>query len=187
MIGLLSSVFKAHGTTSSLLAALLSSVLTPGDKSHLARSPRDPDPVIDLLVYLELTLVCLAFLVLFRHLVAHPIARAVLPTLKRAARTSPARAEAAEAERVSKFGDSACEAVNYFIFAVIGVSVVSTSEWAWPSSSWWAWPSSSYVQGEHALMREDLRCWYIMDASRYTAVRPLPPHDCSPPFRSAAL
>ena len=158
-------LLRSGAVTQHLAASMFDSVLSPAlrmvragpggdgvwDKTHLPSSTVAQDPIIDALVYLELTLACLVLLVLFRHCIAQPLARIVLPG-------SPTDAA------VRKFGDSCVECANYATFTVIGASVVFTSEWAWPSSSW--------CEGEGAastLMRDDLRCWYILDASRYTA------------------
>ena len=154
----------AQGTFVHLSAALFSSFISPvrryaageadiWDKSFLQSGPIAQDLVVDVQVYVLFAAICLVLLVLFRHLIAHPLGRAVLPAGKNA-----------EAQ-IRKFGDSACECANYLVFTVLGCSVVLTSPWIWPSVMWWegeAWPATTQ-------MRDDLRCWYIMDAGRYTA------------------
>lgn len=121
------------------------------DKSFLPTSQKSDEPLDDLLVYALLTVTFLVLLVSFRRFVANPIARAVL--------TKPTPAE------ITKFGESCCEFWHYGVFTVIGCSVAFTMPWIWPSSQWW----EGYTAGDHADMRDDLRCWYIMDASRYSA------------------
>ncbi|GMH91156.1 hypothetical protein TrVE_jg9668 [Triparma verrucosa] len=166
MDSIMSTLAKSHSTSVMLGTSLLASLTSPfqrysqnqpdiWSKDFLPSSVRDPDPLVDLVgVYLEFALFFLVVLVLFRHLVAHPFARVALPSDKR------------DVQSVSKFGDSACECANYMVFTFIGLSVSLTSSWTWPSSNWW----SGYADGSHDLMRSDLRCWYIMDASRYTAL-----------------
>ena len=166
MDALLRSAAESWGVTQHLTATMFDSVLSPAlrmvragpsgggvwDKSHLPSSTVAQDPIVDVLVYLELTLASLVLLVLFRHTVAQPLGRLVLPG-------SPTDAA------VRKFGDSCVECANYATFTVIGTSIVFTSGWAWPSSSWWEGEGDAAA----TLMRDDLRCWYILDASRYSA------------------
>ena len=123
------------------------------------------DPVIDLLVYAELALACLVVLVIFRHGVAEPIGRLVLPV------PPEGQTEAQRTAQVCKFGDSACECANYFLFTVIGCSVVLTSDWVWAPDGSWLQPLWWANEGDPAttLIRDDVRCWYILDASRYSA------------------
>lgn len=136
---------KSHPLSLTLANSLFSSVTSPitnflngGDdiwnKSFLKSSLRDPDPTVDLLgVYLEFAVFFLIILVSFRHLIAHPFAKIVLPTK-----------DSSDAKAVSKFGDSACECVNYAVFTFIGMSVCLTSwDWVWPSGEWW----SGYADG----------------------------------------
>ena len=142
----------------SLVTALASSVLR-GDAASIGSSTIAGDGLVDVLVYLELAAACLVVLVVFRHCVAHPLARVVLPA------KADGATEQQRSEQVRKFGDSACEAANYLLFTIVGCSVVFSSDWVWPSDKWWdgeGYPSAT-------LIRNDVRCWYILDASRYSA------------------
>lgn len=89
----------------------------------------------------------------FRMAVVEPFARAALTVRGK----PPSRA------KVEKYAQSSMEAVFYGTFAVFGVLIVPSQEWAWPSANWWI----DFSSGSHNLMRNDLRCYYILYASRY--------------------
>lgn len=65
--------------------------------------------------------------------------------------------------KLAKFGQSVMEAANYGTFAFLGICVASSQDWLWPSSQWWIGAGD----GGHAVMRSDLRCFYIMYMARY--------------------
>ena len=160
---------KAWDTTTSLCGALFASITSPAakllagepdiwDKSFLAESVAAEDAMEDFSSYLQLAAIFLALFVIFRKAVATPLAYVCL--------ANPTEAEA------TKFADSCIEFTHYFCFTVIGASCALTLPWIWPSTQWWA----GYAEGEQALMRDDLRCWYIMDAARCeSASRPASP------------
>lgn len=83
-----------------------------------------------------------------RLLLVSPLVRAVL-SLKRPVRI--------------KFEQSVMEALLYGGFTVIGLRVVPSQEWVWPSSKWWI----DFENGSHLAMRSDLRCYYLMYIARY--------------------
>lgn len=62
-----------------------------------------------------------------------------------------------------KFEQSVMELLIYAAFSIIGLRIVPWQPWAWPSSRWW----KGYHEGEHAMMRSDLRCYYLMYMARY--------------------
>lgn len=62
-----------------------------------------------------------------------------------------------------KFEQSVMEALIYGAFTVIGLRVVPSQEWVWPSANWWI----DFDKGLHLSMRSDLRCYYLMYISRY--------------------
>lgn len=84
-----------------------------------------------------------------RIVVVGPLARAVL--------TNPSKA------MVQKFSQSFLEMVFYGSFTVFGLMIVPTQAWVWPSKHWWI----DFRSGSHSVMRDDMRCYYIMYASRY--------------------
>jgi ceramide synthetase len=169
---MMGTVEAAWQTSQSLVAELLAAVARPFvlkfqslqkgapllqidpnmfDKSFVGSSTKAADPMEDVCVYLMFAVMFLVMLLIIRHCVIEPLARILLKS------SDPAK-------RI-KFGDSGSELVSYFVFTVIGMSVCLTQMWVWPSSQWW----EGRGEGQHAEMRNDLRCWYIMDASRYTA------------------
>jgi len=57
------------------------------------------------------------------------------------------------------------EALMYGTFSVIGCVVVTSQAWVWPSSNWWI--GFAEPDAPHALMRDDLRCYYLLYTGRY--------------------
>lgn len=51
----------------------------------------------------------------------------------------------------------------YGTFTMIGIAIVPSQPWAWPSANWWL----GFDSGSHLTMRSDLRCFYILYAARY--------------------
>mmetsp|Transcript_37310 Transcript_37310/g.106573 ORF Transcript_37310/g.106573 Transcript_37310/m.106573 type:complete len:657 (+) Transcript_37310:44-2014(+) len=66
-------------------------------------------------------------------------------------------------DQLAKFTQSVMEIIFYGGFTVLGLLVVPTQEWVWPSAKWWL----GFADGGHELMRSDLRCYYIMYMARY--------------------
>jgi len=62
---------------------------------------------------------------------------------------------------VRKFGDSGTEFVMYSLFTWFGLSCILAEPWLWKSTEWWPI--------EQATLTNALRCWYLLDSSRYTA------------------
>lgn len=65
-------------------------------------------------------------------------------------------------QNVHKCVQSIMEAFFYGAFTCIGLTVVPSLSWSWPSERWWA----GYADGR-LVMRNDVRCYYILYASRY--------------------
>jgi len=65
--------------------------------------------------------------------------------------------------QLAKFVQSFMEAFFYGGFALIGLRVVPSQDWIWPSAKWWI----GFAEGGHEVMRADLRCYYIMYIARY--------------------
>lgn len=65
--------------------------------------------------------------------------------------------------KVAKFAQSVLEAVIYGAFAVLGLLVVPSMDFFWPSSRWW----QGFAEGGHEIMRLDLRSYYLMYLARY--------------------
>lgn len=84
-----------------------------------------------------------------RIVLVGPLARVVL--------TNPSKA------MVQKFSQSFMEMVFYGAFTAFGLMIVPTQVWVWPSKHWWI----DFHSGSHSVMRDDMRCYYIMYASRY--------------------
>jgi len=64
---------------------------------------------------------------------------------------------------VQKYAQASMEAIFYGSFTIIGLAIVPSQPTSWPSDQWWI----NFKTGEHSMMRQDLRCYYIMYASRY--------------------
>lgn len=68
-------------------------------------------------------------------------------------------------KKIEKFSQSAMEASIYGLFAIIGLVIVPSQPWVWPSSNWWI--GFADPGAPHALMRDDLRCYYLLYTARY--------------------
>lgn len=65
--------------------------------------------------------------------------------------------------RVLKFSQAAMEAAFYGSFTLLGYAIVPSQPWIWPSKDWWI----DFSSGTHSLMRNDLRCYYLLYGARY--------------------
>jgi ceramide synthetase len=113
---------------------------------EVGKSTKSGDIFVDAGVFVIFTLASLVFILVLRHCILNPLASRIV----------------LEKSDIGKFGDSGTEFVLYAMFAFMGMSVVLREPWMWPSSSWWDYPAQ-------ATMTNGLRCWYILDAGRYTA------------------
>jgi len=65
--------------------------------------------------------------------------------------------------KLQKYAQSVMEAIFYGSFALIGLRIVPSQEWVWPSMLWW----KGWSEGGHEILRVDLRCYYMLYLSRY--------------------
>lgn len=66
-------------------------------------------------------------------------------------------------DQLVKFARSVMEALIYGSFAAIGIAIVPSQPFSWPSENWW----KNFSTGEHLIMRSDLRCYYLLYGARY--------------------
>ena len=68
-------------------------------------------------------------------------------------------------KKLRKFAQAGIEFAFYVTFTVLGLAIVTSQPWAWPSSQWW----EGYADADepHMLMRDDLRCYYLLYIARY--------------------
>lgn len=120
-----------------------------GDRKAAAALPSDrPSFPRDALVLCAFTL---AFFIInwgLRLLLVQPFAKHVVKL---------------KGSQAVKFAQSVMEAIFYGFFAYMGLMVVPSQEWLWPSAQWWI----GFAEGGHEVMRADLRCYYISYAARY--------------------
>lgn len=150
----LNSVQICREQLSTLTASVLSPFLNwnnehPFDKSFLKVVTRPDSEVLVFWILFNYFLLWTAFFITIRHLIFHPIARNMI--------RNPTKAQ------VIKFGDSGCEFTSYSIMMFLGFSVVLTSDWYWPDNLWWSGHQPRFQ------MREDLRCWFLLDIGRYSS------------------
>lgn len=131
-----------------LLGNLLHTLL--GNSALVKQLPLSaPDLPRDCAIF---TVLAIAFFALnwgFRLLVVQPLVKSCL-TLKRA--------------MLIKYVQSVMEVIIYSGFTIIGLAVVPTQDWVWPSAKWWI----GFADGGHELMQPDLRCYYLMYIARYS-------------------
>lgn len=107
-----------------------------------------PEIARDSVIFIVFTFVFFAINWGVRLLIVEPLVKNLL-SLKRAPLT--------------KFAQSVMEVIFYGGFMIIGLRVVPSQDWVWPSAMWW----KGFADGGHELMRPDLRCYYIMYIARY--------------------
>lgn len=66
--------------------------------------------------------------------------------------------------QVAKFAQSVMEVAIYGGFTILGLLVVPSQEFVWPSWKWWR----GFSEGGHDVMRLDLRCYYLLYVARYS-------------------
>lgn len=71
--------------------------------------------------------------------------------------------ESEKKDAVEKFAQAGVEVMFYGLFTIIGLAVVPSQPFAWPSAKWW----EDFKSGSHMVMGQDLRCYYIAYAARY--------------------
>ena len=131
-------------TSLDLLLDLSHHVLHPLEDSPNT-SARPDNIYVDIGIYSVYTVFILLFILSLRHVLLNPLARRLVHD---------------EAD-VSKFGDSGTEFILYGVFTVVGLACLLPESWLWPTTEWWPI--------EQATMSNALRCWYLLDAARYTA------------------
>lgn len=109
-----------------------------------------PNMERDMKVFCVFALVFFVFNWGFRRIVVATVIKAFMPLIKGTA--------------LVKFEQSVMEAIFYGVFAIVGVFVLRSQPWVWPSSQWW----DGFAEGGHEIMRSDLRCFYIMYVARYS-------------------
>ena len=65
--------------------------------------------------------------------------------------------------KLIRFAQSTMEAIFYGGFTILGATIVPNQPWVWPSSQWW----ENFSTGDHLVMRDDLRCYYLLYGARY--------------------
>mmetsp|Transcript_40191 Transcript_40191/g.87839 ORF Transcript_40191/g.87839 Transcript_40191/m.87839 type:complete len:648 (-) Transcript_40191:99-2042(-) len=131
-----------------LLPSLAAALVGPSSR-QVMDMPRDiPQLRRDASIFIIFAGAIFIFNWSLRLLIVEPLARSILK-LKRAP--------------LVKFAQSVMEAVIYGSFAFVGLRIVPSQPWVWPSSNWW----KDFTSGSHNWMRADMRCFYILYISRY--------------------
>lgn len=64
---------------------------------------------------------------------------------------------------LAKFSQVFTDVIVYGLSFAVGLRVVLSQSWVWPSANWW----EGYSNGDHMLMRPDFRCYYLVYTARY--------------------
>ena len=136
-----------------LLASLASSALGDGATRAALPSSRRADLASEFTIFALYTVLLFAINWSLRFIVFEPIARSVMPQ------------RASKKQRL-KFAQAAMEAIFYSGFSLLGLAIVPSQPWVWPSSQWW--DGFTAAGDPHGLMRDDLRCYYLLYTARYT-------------------
>ena len=135
-------------------AALLLKSFTRDEAELGARAPL---PRLDGFVFVLFIAAQLALNWALRLIIARPLANFLLAT--------PDRPTRAFRRMVVKFSQACLELLVYGSFALIGLVIVPSQPWFWPSKHWWI----GFADGGHEVMRDDLRCYYLLYGARYVA------------------
>ena len=135
-------------------AALLLKSFTRDENELGARAPL---PQLDGFVFVLFIAAQLALNWALRLIIARPLANFLLAT--------PDRPTRAFRRMVVKFSQACLELLVYGSFALIGLVIVPSQPWFWPSKHWWI----GFADGGHEVMRDDLRCYYLLYGARYVA------------------
>ena len=135
-------------------AALLLKSFTREEAELGARAPL---PRLDGFVFVLFIAAQLALNWALRLIIARPLANFLLAT--------PDRPTRAFRRMVVKFSQACLELLVYGSFALIGLVIVPSQPWFWPSKHWWI----GFADGGHEVMRDDLRCYYLLYGARYVA------------------
>lgn len=135
------------------VALLLRSFTRPVDELNA----RAPLPRLDGMVFVLFIVAQLVLNWALRLFIARPLGNYLLGTLRR-----PTRAFRG---MVVKFSQACLELLVYGGFALLGLLVVPSQPWFWPSKHWWI----GFAEGGHEVMRDDLRCYYLLYGARYVA------------------
>eukprot|EP00927_Polykrikos_kofoidii_P082322 TRINITY_DN8162_c0_g1_i1.p1 TRINITY_DN8162_c0_g1~~TRINITY_DN8162_c0_g1_i1.p1 ORF type:complete len:316 (-),score=32.81 TRINITY_DN8162_c0_g1_i1:73-1020(-) len=126
-----------------LLGSLLQSIA--GTMPSSGMSPRKPEYFRDFSVVTIMTISLFVMNWGVRLIFLERVVHAILPSMKRGS--------------VVKFVQSVNELAFYGVFSLIGLRIVPSQSWAWPSSMWW--------QGTNILMSSTMRCYYLLYIARY--------------------
>eukprot|EP00931_Biecheleriopsis_adriatica_P104216 TRINITY_DN78913_c0_g1_i1.p1 TRINITY_DN78913_c0_g1~~TRINITY_DN78913_c0_g1_i1.p1 ORF type:complete len:358 (-),score=57.11 TRINITY_DN78913_c0_g1_i1:49-1086(-) len=130
-----------------LLGGLITSLTgSQAEKQALPQGP--PDVQRDVFVLAVFAIVIFLVNWGMRLVLVEPLAKATLGL---------------ERGQLVKFTQSVLEAIIYGSFSAIGIAIVPSQSWAWPSENWW----KGFSSGEHLIMRSDLRCYYLLYGARY--------------------
>lgn len=75
------------------------------------------------------------------------------------------REEAARSQALTKYTRCLMELIYHAIYLAMCLLIVPRQPWIWPSENWWI--GFAEESKPHALMRDDLRCYYLLYAARY--------------------
>mmetsp|Transcript_82950 Transcript_82950/g.130446 ORF Transcript_82950/g.130446 Transcript_82950/m.130446 type:complete len:319 (-) Transcript_82950:155-1111(-) len=124
-----------------------------GDLAAINGLPKSaPNYERDFRVFGIFTFICFALNWGLRLLLVKPLAGRVLNIQDKS-----------KAKLQEKYAQSIMEIIFYGAFTILGCCVVPRQEWVWPSRLWW----DGFKEGGHEVMRDDLRCYYLLYGARY--------------------
>ena len=134
--------------------------------SSSSSSFREPSLDVDVKVVCVLSAMLFALNKTIKVMLVEPIARKALTcdaTRTKSSSNSSNKEKRRMKKACEKFSQSALEALIYLCFFLVGMRIVRTQAWFWPSRNWWK------DQTSDSRTQADFRGYYLLYVARYVA------------------
>ena len=132
--------------------------------SSSSSSFREPSLDVDVKVVCVLSAMLFALNKTIKVMLVEPIARKALTRDATKTKSSSSKKEKRRMKKAcQKFSQSALEALIYLCFFLVGMRIVRTQAWFWPSRNWWK------DQTSDSRTQADFRGYYLLYVARYVA------------------
>jgi hypothetical protein len=131
--------------------------------SSSSSSFREPSLDVDVKVVCVLSAMLFALNKTIKVMLVEPIARKALTCDATKPKSSGNKEKRRMKKACQKFSQSALEALIYLCFFLVGMRIVRTQAWFWPSRNWWK------DQTSDSRTQADFRGYYLLYVARYVA------------------
>jgi len=154
--------------TSLIVRETFRAVLGGGGGGNIASSSssssfREPSLDVDVKVVCVLSAMLFALNKTIKVMLVEPIARKALTCDATRTKSSGNKEKRRMKKACQKFSQSALEALIYLFFFLVGMRIVRTQAWFWPSRNWWK------DQTSDSRTQADFRGYYLLYVARYVA------------------